>query len=185
VFRFANERLNDIDDFPRRKSAFQGNLSENKPRLERFYGACDCVEALIWSFGKQLGTGQFCDSACASAMKAVDNRAYKDDITGIKIATVALKVAARCVGSSDAVGDGGLKLTAKTIDHMRRMIKRVVALEGGRRASTELSRATQEAKRRALELRAAMLMAMKKSDANSMKLEIEAFNGRGDSNNIY
>ena len=185
MFRFANERLNDIDDFPRRKSAFQGNLSENKPRLERFYGACDCVEALIWSFGKQLGTGQFCDSACASAMKAVDNRAYKDDITGIKIATVALKVAARCVGSSDAVGDGGLKLTAKTIDHMRRMIKRVVALEGGRRASTELSRGTQEAKRRALELRAAMLMAMKKSDANSMKLEIEAFNGRGDSNNIY
>ena len=30
-----------------------------------------------------------------------------------------------------------------------------------------------------------MLMAMKKCDSNSMKLEIEAFNGRGDSNNIY
>ena len=153
--------------------------------MERFYGACDCLEALIWSFGKELGTGQFCDSACASAMKAVDNRAYKDDISGIKVATVALKVAARCVGNPDAVSDGGLKLTAKTIDHMRRMIKRVVALEGGRRASTEISRATQEAKRRALELRAAMLMAMKKSDANSIKLEIEAFNGRGDSNNVY
>ena len=64
-------------------------------------------------------------------MKAVDNRAYKDDISGIKVATVALKVAARCVGNPDAVSDGGLKLTAKTIDHMRRMIKRVVALEGG------------------------------------------------------
>ena len=90
------------------------------------------------------------------------------------------------LGNPDAVSDGGLKLTAKTIDHMRRMIKRVVALEGGRRASTEISRAArEEAKRRALELRAAMLMAMKKSDANSIKLEIEAFNGRGDSNNVY
>ncbi|CAL6392338.1 unnamed protein product [Bathycoccus prasinos] len=186
VFRFANERLNDIDDFPKRKSAFQGVVGENAwEKMERFYGACDCLEALIWSFGKELGTGQFCDSACASAMKAVDNRAYKDDISGIKVATVALKVAARCVGNPDAVSDGGLKLTAKTIDHMRRMIKRVVALEGGRRASTEISRATQEAKRRALELRAAMFMAMKKSDANSIKLEIEAFNGRGDSNNVY
>ena len=59
VFRFANELLNDIDDFPRRKSAFQGVVGENTAKLERFYGACDCVEALIWSFGKQLGTGQF------------------------------------------------------------------------------------------------------------------------------
>ena len=160
-------------------------MAENTTKLERFYGACDCVEALIWSFGKQLGTGQFCDSACASAMKAVDNRAYKDDISGIKVATVALKVAVRCVGNPNAVSNGGLKLTARTIDQMRKMIKRIVSLEGGKRASTELWRATQEAKRRALELRAAMLMAMKKCDSNSMKLEIEAFNGRGDSNNIY
>ena len=121
-------------------------MGENTTKLERFYGACDCVEALIWSFGKQLGTGQFCDSACASAMKAVDNRAYKDDISGIKVATVALKVAVRCVGNPDAVSNGGLKLTARTIDQMRKMIKRIVSLEGGKRASTELWRATQEAK---------------------------------------
>ena len=98
---------------------------------------------------------------------------------------MALKVAARCVGNPDAVSDGGLKLTAKTIDHMRRMIKRVVALEGGEEPPRKSRELTQEAKRRALELRAAMLMAMKKSDANSIKLEIEAFNGRGDSNNVY
>ena len=45
------------------------------------------------------------------------------------------------VGNPDAVSNGGLKLTARTIDQMRRMIKRIVSLEGGKRASTELSRA--------------------------------------------
>ena len=49
---------------------------------------------------------------------------------------MALKVAVRCVGNPDAVSNGGLKLTARTIDQMRRMIKRIVSLEGGKRAST-------------------------------------------------
>ena len=96
----ANERLNDIDDFPKRKSAFQGVVGEMREKMERFYGACDCLEALIWSFGKELGTGQFCDLARRERDEGVDNRAYKDDISGIKVATVALKVAARCVGES-------------------------------------------------------------------------------------
>lgn len=178
VFAFFNQLLNAVEDFiPKRRSVFKGgndgNASERE-RVERFFGVCECVEAIVWTFGKTLGKSL--DVCVNNCMKVCNQRAHSNDVDGLKLTMCALKLATRCVASEDA------KFSQKTCDDARKMIKRVFALDGGKRQSTEVSRATQEAKRRALELRAAMLMNAKRNGSlEVMKQELEAFNGQASS----